>query len=140
MNIALERLVWQRARYRCESCRLPQAFSALPHAIDHIISQQQHGPTVAENLALACFFCNGYKGPNIAAVNPRTGRIVRLFNPRKDRWSQHFAWEGPFLVGRTHTGRVTIDLLQIDRAEAVELRGYLIREGSFPPREEGRKA
>ena len=56
MNIALERLVWQRARSRCEYCQLPQAFSPLPHAIDHIISQQQHGPTVAENLALACFF------------------------------------------------------------------------------------
>jgi hypothetical protein len=46
MNSALERLVWQRARSGCEYCRFPQAFSPLPHAVDHIISQQQHGPVV----------------------------------------------------------------------------------------------
>lgn len=133
MDAALERLVWRRARSLCEYCRLPQAASPLPHAIDHIVSRQQHGPTAAENLALACFFCNSYKGPNVAAINPPTGRVVRLFHPRKDRWARHFAWDGPYLAGRTHTGRVTIDLLAINRAEAVELRAYLIREGSFPP-------
>ena len=133
MNAALERLVWQRAKSRCEYCQLPQAFSPLPHAIDHIIARQHHGPTQAENLALACFFCNSYKGPNISGLNPKTGRRVRLFNPRKDRWAVHFQWRGPILGGRTHTGSVTIALLEINRFEAVEFRQYLIREGSFPP-------
>ena len=128
MNTALERLVWQRARSCCEYCQLPQAFSPLPHAIDHIISRQQHGPTVAENLALACFFCNSYKGPNTAGLNSETGRTVRLFHPRKDRWEHHFAWDGPILVGRTRNGRATIDLLEMYRLEAVELREHLIRE------------
>jgi hypothetical protein len=128
MNTALERLVWQRANSRCEYCQLPQAASPLPHAIDHVIARQHHGPTEAENLALACFFCNSYKGPNIAGVNPRTGRRVRLFHPRKDRWNRHFAWQGAILVGRTVIGRVTIGLLEINRPEAVELREYLIRE------------
>jgi hypothetical protein len=128
MNIALERLVWQRADSRCEYCQLPQAVSPLPHAIDHIIARQHRGPTVTENLALACFFCNSYKGPNIAGLNPQTGRRVRLFHTRKDRWSRHFAWDGPVLVGRTLTGRVTIALLEINRPEAVEFREYLIRE------------
>jgi hypothetical protein len=132
MDTALERLVWQRAKSRCEYCQLPQAFSPLPHAIDHIIARQHHGPTKAGNLALACFFCNSYKGPNITALNPQTGRAVRLFNPRKDRWSRHFAWNGAYLVGRTTTGRVTIALFEINRFEAVEFREYLIREGSFP--------
>jgi hypothetical protein len=132
MNAALERFVWQRARSRCEYCQLPQAFSPLPHAIDHVIARQHHGPTKAENLALACFFCNSYKGPNISGLNPQTGRTVRLFNPRKDRWSRHFEWQGPYL-GRTHTGRVTISLLEINRFEALEFREHLIHEGSFPP-------
>jgi 5-methylcytosine-specific restriction endonuclease McrA len=60
MNPELERLVWRRADARCEYCQLPQAVSPLPHAIDHIIARQHHGPTTAENLALACFFCNSY--------------------------------------------------------------------------------
>jgi hypothetical protein len=133
MDAALERLVWQRAKSRCEYCQLPQAFSPLPHAIDHIIARQHHGPTEAENLALACFFCNSYKGPNISGLNPQTGRAVRLFNPRKDRWRHHFEWHGAHLVGRTHTGRVTLALLEINRFEAVEFREHMIREGSFPP-------
>jgi hypothetical protein len=81
-----------------------------------------------------CSFCNSYKGPNISGLNPQTGRTVRLFNPRKDRWARHFEWNGPHLVGRTHTGRVTLALLEINRPEAVEFREYLILEGSFPPR------
>jgi hypothetical protein len=128
MNSALEQLVWQRAKSCCEYCRLPQAVSPLPHAVDHIIARQHGGLTEADNLALACFFCNSYKGPNIAGLNPLTGRRVRLFHPRKDRWGRHFAWQGPILMGRTVAGRVTINLLEINRPEAVELRGYLIRE------------
>jgi len=134
MDAALERLVWQRANSRCEYCQLPQSFSPLPHAVDHIIARQHHGLTNASNLALACFFCNSCKGPNISGLNPQSGRTVRLFHPRKDRWNRHFEWMGPHLIGLTHTGHVTIDLLEINRAEAVELRAYLIREDSFPPK------
>ena len=74
MNTAPERLVRQRPDSRWEYCQLPQTASPLPHAIDHIIARQHQGPTEAENLALACYFCNSYKGPNVAGVNPRTGR------------------------------------------------------------------
>ena len=128
MNTALEQLVWKRATACCEYCQLPQVVSPLTHAIDHIIARQHNGPTVAENLALACFFCNSYKGPNISGLNPKTGRTVRLFHPRKDRWGRHFAWDGPILAGRTVTGCVTIALLEINRSEAVEFREYLLRE------------
>jgi hypothetical protein len=79
-----------------------------------------------------CFFCNSYKGPNIAGLNPQTGRMVRLFNPRKDRWSRHFTRDGPVLVGRTLTGRVTIALLEMNRPEAIEFREYLLRESKSP--------
>ncbi len=64
METGLERFVWRRAKSLCEYCQLPQAFSPLPHAIDHIVARQHHGLTKSENLALACFFCNSYKGPN----------------------------------------------------------------------------
>ena len=133
MDTTLEQLVWQRARSRCEYCQLPQSFSPLTHAIDHIIARKHHGPTQAENLALSCFFCNSFKGPNISGVDPQTGRMMRLFHPRKDRWKRHFVWDGPYLVGRTSIGRTTIDVLEINDPEAVNFREYLIREGSFPP-------
>jgi hypothetical protein len=59
--------------------------------------------------------------------------VVRLFNPRKDDWGEHFAWDGPYLRGRTKIGRVTIDVLTINHPAYVELRGALIAEGVFPP-------
>src|SRR4051812_18990985 len=100
MDAALEQLIRARARSRCEYCRLPQEFSPVPHQIDHVIALKHRGSTTADNLALACFFCNSYKGPNIAGIDAQSGRIVRLFHPRKDRWNAHFAWDGPNLVGR----------------------------------------
>ena len=54
MNEALKRLVWDRAENTCEYCRLPQSLDVLPFQIDHVIAEQHHGPTVAENLALSC--------------------------------------------------------------------------------------
>lgn len=39
-----------------------------------------------------------------------------------------FVWDGATLVGRTHTGRVTLTLFEINRFEAVELREALLRE------------
>jgi HNH endonuclease len=132
MDDAVVALVWQRASTICEYCQLPQALSSIPFEIDHIIAQKHSGPTESENLALTCFFCNSYKGPNIAGIDPESGRIVRLYHPRKDRWSRHFIWDGPLLVGRTAIGRATIAVLAINHPDAVELRTSLIEEGVFP--------
>ncbi len=132
MDTTLEREVWRRARHRCEYCKLPQAFSPLPHQIDHKIARKHGGPTDAENLAVACFFCNSYKGSNIAGIDPFSGRIVRLFHPRKDRWGRHFTWNGPVLVGQTRIGRATLTVLEINHPEFVAWREVMVREGKFP--------
>ena len=112
---------------------MPQAFSPLPHQIDHIIALKHLGPSTPDNLALACFFCNSYKGPNLAGYDFSSRRITRLYHPRKDRWKQHFSWEGPILKDLRRIGRVTITVLQINRPEILDLRDALIREGVFPP-------
>jgi hypothetical protein len=132
MDDALVRLVWQRAHATCEYCRLPQALSKLPHHVDHIKARQHGGPDVPANLALACFYCNSYKGPNIAGVDPSSGEIVRLFHPRRHKWSRHFRWDGPVLIGRTPIGRATIAALKINDAKAVATRAALIAAGLFP--------
>ncbi len=132
MVVMLEQLVWRRAKDRCEYCRLPQDFSPLPHQIDHIIARKHRGPTEAANLALACFYCNSYKGPNIAGVDPSSGLIVRLFNPRKDRWNRYFAWAGPILTSQGRIGRATIAVLEINDPEFIAWREMMMRESSFP--------
>jgi hypothetical protein len=133
MDRALEELVWGRAGGRCEYCRIPQAYDRLPFEIDHIIARKHRGPTRASNLCLACFACNNHKGSNIAGVDPDTHKVVALFHPRRHKWERHFRWDGPFLVGRTPIGRVTVAVLEINLEHRLDFRQSLIDEGIFPP-------
>lgn len=130
---SLEAAVIRRARGRCEYCHFPEAGSELPFHLDHIIAEKHSGPTTASNLAWACFSCNLFKGPNIAGVDPVTGRLTRLFHPRRDVWKEHFHWDGAWLHGKTAVGRTTIAVLAINSADAVAVREALIEECSFEP-------
>lgn len=131
MDAALQRLVRQRAGGRCEYCRLPQAASGVPFEIDHIIARHHKGRTVAGNLADACIYCNGYKGPNLSGLDAVTGKLTPLFNPRRHKWSYHFRYEGGVLVGRTAIGRTTVEVLRINLPNMVALREVLIEDGLF---------
>ncbi len=133
MDEALQQQVFLRAGGICEYCRMPQRLTRLPFQIDHIIAEKHAGPTVLENLALACLHCNSYKGPCIAGRNRETAEVTRLFNPRTDNWHDQFTWDGPRLVGKTAIGRVTIDVLKINLAYRLVIRAALIAEGEFPP-------
>jgi hypothetical protein len=112
MDQALRSLVRVRAGDVCEYCRLPQASSRyVRFHIEHIIAQQHGGPSEADNLALACGYCNHHKGPNIAGLDPQTGQLVSLFHPRHYSWTDHFVWHGTIIIGLTPVGRATVELL-----------------------------
>ena len=93
LSAFLRELVRQRAGDRCEYCHLPQEFSDLHFHIEHVTPRQHGGTEAPDNLALACPECNFAKGPNLAALEPAYRKIVRLFNPRRDKWIQHFRFE-----------------------------------------------
>ena len=133
MEKELDRQVRTRARGICEYCLMPQAIRRLRFPIDHIISLQHGGKTVLENLALCCGRCNLHKGPNIAGINPETGRVTRLFNPRKDRWASHFQWDGTRIVGLTPRGRATVHVLALNHADDLAVREELLLQNQFPP-------
>ena len=133
MDESLRRLVWRRANACCEYCRLPQRFSSIPFEIDHVVAEQHHGLTTASNLALSCFYCDRFKGPNLSGIDPRTRRKVSLFHPRRHKWSRHFKWDGPALVGRTPVGRATIVVLNLNMDLRLDQRQSMIEEGVFPP-------
>jgi hypothetical protein len=126
MDAKLREFVRQRADNCCEYCQMPQAYDVLPFQIDHIISLKHRGSSEATNLALSCYSCNVYKGPNIAGIDVETGEVTRLFHPRRDRWNDHFLWDGPYLAGSTAIGRTTIDVLSMNLLERVELRRTLM--------------
>ncbi len=141
MESALEKLVWDRARARCEYCQMAQAEDAIRFEIDHIVAASHGGKTRQGNLALACFLDNSYKGPNLSGVDPSTEKITRLFDPRRHKWERHFQWHGPVLHGRTAIGRATVATLRINLPHRVTHRAALIAEGTFPPgrRRKGKK-
>lgn len=133
MDRKLEKLVWSRANDCCEYCRMPQVFDPIAFEIDHVIARQHHGKTHLDNLALICFTCNRHKGPNIAGFDLESQQTTRLFDPRRDNWSDHFRWAGPELIGLSAIGRVTIHVLAINLEIRLALRTSLMHEGVFPP-------
>jgi hypothetical protein len=63
-----------------------------------------------------------HKGPNLAAIDPATGEVTSLFNPRKDAWSAHFVEQRGQILGLTRIGRATARLLNMNAPRRVELR------------------
>ncbi len=129
---ALRLAVRERAHGCCEYCRVHEEDVLLPHEPDHVIAEQHGGQGGIENLALACFHCNRHKGPNIASVDPHTARIVSLFNPRADRWLEHFQLEGPRIIPISANGRATVSLLKINAPERMRVRESLMGVARFP--------
>lgn len=132
ISAELRRRVFQRAQGRCEYCLLPQEIVVHPHEPDHIIPVQHSGETEADNLALACMRCNRHKGLNIGSYDPLGGGLVALFNPRTQRWQEHFALEGAQIMPLTAEGRVTVKILQLNEAHRVAEREALLKIGLYP--------
>ena len=103
--------------------------------IDHTVPESLGGLTEEGNLWLACSLCNDHKSDRIAAFDPESGEIMRLFNPRHDVWHQHFAWtdNGERIVGLTHTGRATAAALNLNRPSLVRSRRLWVSAGWHPP-------
>ena len=111
-------IVKRRARGKCEHCHLPAGVSESPFQMDHVVARKHGGGNEPGNLAYACFYCNSYKGPNLSGVDPLSGEVVRLFNPRVDRWNEQFEWRQAWLTGISPQGRATVQTLNINNYEA----------------------
>jgi hypothetical protein len=128
----LRRLVRARARGVCEYCLLHEDDTYLGNAVDHIISEKHGGQTVEDNLAFSCQPCNRRKGTDVASIVPGEGSVVRFFNPRRDKWSEHFALVGFEIVGITPVGEATARILDFNGPGRIEERQALIEKGRFP--------
>jgi hypothetical protein len=100
--------------------------------VDHIVPESRGGQTILENLAYAGQSCNGHKWSHEEFIDPATGERVRIFNPRTDRWDDHFQWvESPEeldvrIVGKTSCGRATEAGLQMNAPAIARVRRDLI--------------
>jgi len=128
----LRREVRARAGNQCEYCLMDETLLVWGCEVDHIISRKHGGATESSNLALSCARCNRAKGTDIGSVHPESEELVRLFDPRRDRWAEHFRLDGARIVGLTLIGQVTAALLQFNQDERLFERELLEKAGKYP--------
>jgi 5-methylcytosine-specific restriction endonuclease McrA len=75
---------------RCGYCQSPQHLVMGKLEIEHIIPRSSGGTDDESNLWLSCSLCNRYKGAQVEFADPETNAVMRLFNPRKDDWQEHW--------------------------------------------------
>ena len=132
---ALRQRILDVAHGRCEYCYTPQEMTLATFHLDHIIPRSAGGTTTFENLCLSCPLCNQFRHGVLRAHDTDTGRLVRLFNPRRDRWRTHFRWseDGTQIVGLTARGRVTVAVLRLNNPIALHARSFWVASGLHPP-------
>lgn len=126
--LRIRQAVAERAAKQCEYCQLPVEGQVATFPVDHVVPESQSGPTSISNLALACPHCNSSKWACERDVDPVTGQVVALFNPRTQVWSEHFQWSrrnSLRLDGSTPCGRATVERLQINAPAMLEARRIL---------------
>jgi hypothetical protein len=104
-----------------------------PFHVDHIVAVKHEGTTELDNLCLACFQCNAFKGSNVAAADPQTGKPTFLYHPRRQDWHAHFKvnLDGT-LSGLTPEGRVTIAVLRINDESRLGYRQIAMQASEYP--------
>ncbi|OKH10767.1 HNH endonuclease [[Limnothrix rosea] IAM M-220] len=131
----LRQRVREAANNQCGYCKSLQKYVLGILEIDHIIPKAAGGSDEENNLWLACRLCNSYKGTKTHGIDPATNTTVALFNPRTQKWSEHFMWEreGVLIRGTTPCGRATALALQLNNPYAVMVRQAWISAGWHPP-------
>ena len=126
----IEKMVHRRALGCCEYCLLNENTTFLIHEMEHIISLK-HGSTDAIiNLALACSYCNRFKGSDIGSIFRED--FIRFFNPRKDIWADHFVLNDALIQPLTPIGEVTAKILQFNNIDRIIERQLLMEVGKYP--------
>ena len=118
VSVALRQLVRTRAQNLCEYCLIREEDTYFGCQVDHIISEKHGSSTQEDNLAYACSYCNRNKGSDIGSIVWQAQQFCRFFNPRTDRWADHFRLDGIRIAFLTPIGEVTsrtLDFNHVDR-------------------------
>ncbi|MBS1796939.1 MAG: HNH endonuclease [Acidobacteria bacterium] len=125
-------IVAERAEHLCEYCRAPEAVCNFPFEVDHFIPLSQNGSNETENLVLACRSCNAFKAFHEIGLSEES-TAARLFNPRRDTWTEHFHFnpETFEIEGLTAIGWGTINRLKVNSPSQRQARMIWFRAGIY---------
>jgi len=128
----IRQIVVVRAHHVCEYCLIAEEDAFFRFQIEHIISRKHGGSSELENLALACVFCNRYKGSDIASLIPETNELIRFYNPRSMRRHEHFRLNEVIIEPQTEIGEATVRILQMNHDDQILERRVLYHRGRYP--------
>jgi hypothetical protein len=128
----LRKNIAQRANFCCEYCLIHEDDTYLGFEIDHIISKKHDGKTTLDNLAYTCLNCNRNKGSDIASLTILSKKLTPLFNPRIDKWREHFYIENGYILPITDFGEVTVKILKLNSEDYVAERLTLQELNRYP--------
>ncbi|MFN8347154.1 MAG: HNH endonuclease signature motif containing protein [Spirosomataceae bacterium] len=124
---SLRKSVAERANFCFEYCLLPSENSYFSFHIEHIVSLKHGGKTEIDNLTYSCQICNLNKGTDLGTFLDNPVNLVRFFNPRTDRWSDHFEiLSTGFLRAKTEIGEATIKILDLNHLDSITERLEMI--------------
>ena len=124
----------ERAHGRCEYCHAPQNIAAYTFHLEHLQPKKTGGRNTDANFALSCWNCNNKKAAHVDGVDPDSGTVVPLFNPRTDDWDTHFELESTLtkIAGKTSCGRATVARLRMNDPSQVEARALWLLTQVWP--------
>src|ERR1044072_5829039 len=131
ISAELRQTIAHRAKQLCEYCLIAEADTFYGCEVDHIISLKHGGSSDPDNLAFACALCNRAKGSDVGSIST-TGEFTRFFNPRTDRWSEHFFLEGATIRSLTPIGEVTARIFGFNESARLHEREEMMRFGIYP--------
>jgi len=134
--LELRERVRRQAGEGCGYCLSHQDYVWSGLEVEHIVPLSAGGIDAEENLWLACRPCNSHKGSQTEAMDPNTGALVPLFNPRTQVWREHFAWseDGVQIIGLNAIGRATVVALRLNDTRLVAIRRRWMEVGWHPPK------
>lgn len=135
ISVSLRRRIEQYDQGQCRYCYTQAVNSGIPLSFEHILPRSKGGQNTFENVCLACRSCNEFKASTTEGIDALTGEKAALFNPRLQRWLDHFVWseDGTRIEGITPVGRVTSKQLRMNHAAIVAARRRWVSSGWHPP-------
>jgi hypothetical protein len=126
--------VARRGNHRCEYCRAPEAIFNFPFEVEHVVPSSHSGSEDESNLALTCRSCNLHKSNQLTGWDDVGDVESPLFNPRTDRWVEHFEADidRGEIRGLTTIGRATVGRLRMNDTTQVAARLLWIQLRLFP--------
>jgi hypothetical protein len=119
LSLDIREYVRTRAQYVCEYCGVHEARVGSELTVDHYHPRSLGGSDHPENLLYCCARCNLNKRDYWHGVDAE----LAIWNPRTSPFEEHMVvLNGGIVSPITLTGRVTIDLLRLNRPQLIAYR------------------